>query len=795
MAFYDGECKLKGAVRIMKGVIMFRLAFCYVKKMKRNTFICITGIAISIMLLFSLVQIGELIISNYKNMILSISNYDYIIKGLDKETADEIQKTYQSRYRTAQFIFWAQSLENAAVYHDVVGVDGDWMSIFQVELLEGVAPTGNKEICLEKSYAEDKGIRVGDNISLPLEIGYTREMTADFVVSGILSNTPAYRAGSYMFVPIEAAENILQGMDRKQLRENPDYLEYILMNSNGFPDEEESFELYSYIFETYGKDVFENIQVNERKQELESDQGVYYGMSLAIWGIVAFIAVVMTIFIYYMMQISFQAKMDQYGTMRALGSSNAKIGGMIISELFIYGCAGMVLGCLAGIIFNKIFARMIILIFVGDRIEQIRTSYQMVLYVIGIVAVSMIVVYLRIMLGLRKKKPIELIHSTDHVIKKKLFTCKNDMMDMVINNSFRSKRNSSALLVTMTLAFLAALLLGNGLGSISFEFGNTMFAFADLEVTVTPDLEMMLGQSAIEEEDLRVLEQYADEVYYQGWETEYTAYDDNVESLARIWIYSQNLMDQLIRQQHLDQGTRVVFACQDGQEIKGKQISLKDESGNSIPVEIDAAVEVGWSNLAGQTATGIPLIIIGEDYAREIFGREPRWVDVYLSGKNLTTEDVEKLVPADKYIVYDFSSIMGEAVSQMQMILILFTYMLVALMGLVVFMITSIVKQNFEHRRKEIGMMRAIGASRKRMEVMLCGEVFVLVIASCMIASVFAAPVSMYVYKIINEEAGMDATGYLVGIPVTLLLCGVVIYGNVRKCMKEKTMELLKSEG
>lgn len=535
--------------------------------------------------------------------------------------------------------------------------------------------------------------------------------------------------------------------------------------------------------------------MNERKLELESDQGIYHLLSVAIWGIVIFIAVVMTIFIYYMMQISFQSKMNQYGTMRALGAGNAKIGRMILSELFIYGCVGMSLGCLAGILFNKIFAGMFIRIFVGDQIDRIQRSYRMVLYVLGLVAVSIIVVYLRIMLGLWKKKPIELIHNTDHVVKKKFFTCKNNIVEMVVNNSFRNKRSSSDLLVTMTLAFLAVLFLGNSLGSISFEMDKTVFAFADLEVSVILDMDALMGESKIEEEDLQALAQYADEVYYQGWETEYSAYDDRGENLARIWIYSQNLMDQLIWMQHLDGGTRVVFACQDEQELPENQIILKAESGNSISVKVDAFVDMGWPNLAGEIATGMPLIIIGEEDAKELFGREPRWVDVYLAGNNLNMNDVREILPANKYVIYDLYNVMGEAVTQMQAILILISYMIVALIGLVVFMITSIVKQNFEHRRKEIGMMRAIGASQRRMERMLCGEVYILVILACILASVLVVPVSMYVYEIINGVAGIGTTGYLIGIPVTLLLCGVVIYGNVRKCMKEKTMELLKSEG
>ena len=770
---------------------MFRLAFCYIKKMKRNTIICITGIAVSIMMLFSLIQIGELILDNYRNMILAVSTYDYTISGLDKETADEIHERYQSRYRMQQAIYFAQSYENNDY---VIGVKGDWNDILRMDLLEGAAPEGRNEICVEESYARRKNLQVEDTFSLPLMVGGNVELTVDFTVSGITADAPSYSDQAYMLVSIDTAESILQDADKEQLLENPEYVEYILMNKEGFPDEEDAFEFYDHIFNTYGSDVYKNISWNERKEELESNQGTYYYMSMAIWYIVAFIAVVMTIFIYYMMQISFQSKMDQYGTMRALGSSNAGIGRLIIDELIIYGCAGMVLGCLAGIAFNSIFAKTIIFIFVGDNITQVSISWRMILYVLSIVAVSMAAVYLRMMIGLRKKKPIELIRNTDHVVKKKLFTCKNNMVEMAVNNSFRNKRSSSALLVTMTLAFLAVLLLGNGAGSISFDLGDTMFAFADLEVTVKPGMEALLGQSQIEEDDFETLRQYADEIYCQGWEIEYHAYDDNGEPLTQVWVYSQNLMEKLIRMQHLNRETRVVASFSDGRELTGKQIVLKNPDGDSIPVEIDGMADAGWSNLAGQIAPRNAIIIIGEDYARELFGREPRWMDAYISGKDLSTDEMEQLLPVDTYTIYDFANIMGDAVTMMQTMIILVAYMLVALMGLVVFMITSIVKQNFDHRRKEIGMMRAVGADIRSMEFMLCGEVFVLVFIAGVIASLIAAPISMYVYNVINEEAGMAVNGYLIGLPVTLLLCGVVIYGNVRKCMKQKTMELLRSE-
>ena len=211
---------------------------------------------------------------------------------------------------------------------------------------------------------------------------------------------------------------------------------------------------------------------------------------------------------------------------------------------------------------------------------------------------------------------------------------------------------------------------------------------------------------------------------------------------------------------------------------------------------VDEVMDDGFEALLGVGTREISItnLIIEEGYAKELFGQEPQWVEAFVSGKDLTITDLQDVLPSGRYIVTDLANVFGNAVTQIQMIIILLGYMTVALTGLVVFMITSIVRQNFEHRKKEIGMMRAVGATRRKLEGMLWGEVFVLVALAGIAAAVLAAPISVYAYYCMNEKMGMGTGGYLAGIPAVLLFCGAVIYGNIRKCMKGNIIRLLRSE-
>lgn len=754
---------------------MFKLVWCYVTKMKKNTMICITGIAVSIMMLFSLVQIGETIIEYYKGMMVSKSNYDLCLGEIDRVTAKELQNKYKNQYKITLVNYLAVNYESNSSSHEVVGIEGDWQTTFDVELLEGKEPIELNQICVEQSYAKRNNCKIGDEISLTL-VSDTKEEKEEFIITGIVSDAPAYASTGYMFVSLKMAEN------------NDNYYEYMLIDQYDYP-EDEIIEIYEYVFNTYGSDVCKKINQNDNKLQLADNKGTYYGMRQMIWGIIAFIVVIMTIFIYYMMRINFQGKIRQYGIMRAIGMNNHGMGKVILIELLLYGAWGMVLGSLAGIIFNKIFAEKIIYVLINERVGAIQTSHKIILYVIGIVLVSMVAVFIKIMWENRKKMPIDLIRNVDKRTMKKRFQAKNSMIDIAVNNSFRNKKSSSALMVTMLLAFLLVILLGNGFGSITFDVNKSMFSFSDMEVSmIYGTVDMWMG---IPEEDLEAVSEYADEFYCQGAIFDIDIYPDYL-----LLVYSDNLMDKLKSINKLSKNTQVVAAGENSNELRNESLAAKTESGETVAgVTVEECIGAGLSNLVGKSVGGAEnYIIVSQDYYEKTFGEKARWTDVYLAGDDLSEDSLRKILSMGNYELYDLAHIMGEESNQLRGMLVLIGYMIVAVVILVVFLITSIVKENFEHRKKEIGMMMAIGANMRQMKKILCGEVVTLILVSGVVASIIAAPISMYVYLIINEELGMAINGYLLGIPVTVILSGLVVYINVSCGLKQRIIDMLRSE-
>lgn len=763
---------------------MFKLVLSYITKMKKNTIICIFGMMVSITLLFSLVQIGKMIIDSYKEMMLSNSNFDLYVDELDYDTMQEIYEEYQSKYMMAQVCFFATNFEREVISNEIIGVWGDWTSIFNVEIEEGHSPKNNYEIVVEKSYAEEKNLKLGDNIELMLT-GGDKEVKVKFRVSGIISNTAAYSSGSYLFVGMDTAKKIL---DKNVLYWNQlEYVDYFLIDKYEYP-EEEILQIYSQLYSSYGKDIVVKIKENETKSELYENKGSYYGMSAMIWGIIAFVAVTMTVFIYYMMNINLQGKLKQYGIIRALGGNNFDITKLIAYELLVYGFVGTALGCVAGILINKVFAKWLVKILIGEEVVAAMVSCRMILYVSGMVLVSMIIVWFCFTLHLRKKSPIELIRKKEKYVGKKKYNFKNVHLDLIANNCIRSRKNSRALIITMVLAGTMIILLMNGMNSLSFDVEKSVFSFSELEVSLP------IGVEAVQfkQEEIEQLNNYAETVYMQNMMIGSKVYE-NGELLedCTVIVYSNEMMQKLIDINGFSKDTKVVSSGEKCKDLKEVSLVVGKKTAN---VEIDEYVDANWSNLIGQRALVYSnYIIIGEGYAENLWEFNEGWSDLFLAG-SVTESDVKSMLDSGMYEFYNLSNIIGDANKQLQGMLILIIYMIVSIVFLAVFLISSIVKENFEHRRKEIGMMRAIGVSKNQMTRILMGEILALIMVAEIIAVILSAPVSMYIYQIINESSGMEIAGFVYGIPLTLLLSGMVILINVRGCMKTKTIELLRCE-
>lgn len=85
----------------------------------------------------------------------------------------------------------------------------------------------------------------------------------------------------------------------------------------------------------------------------QDTSATFFAFKLFIYGFLAVIIVVSVLNIMNSISMSVSARMNQYGSMRAIGVSNKQIVRMISSEAFTYSLCGCVLGCVIGLPISK----------------------------------------------------------------------------------------------------------------------------------------------------------------------------------------------------------------------------------------------------------------------------------------------------------------------------------------------------------------------------------------------------------------------------------------------------------
>ena len=580
---------------------MFKLAICYIKKMKKNTVICIMGVTVSIIMIFSLIQMGTSLVSSYKDMIFSHSNYDLYIDQMDYDMMQEIYEYYKSKYKVAGVNFFATNRDNST-NNNIVGVEGEWLTIFDVDLEEGSIPVNDCEIAVERRYAEDHNLKVGDSITLILESDNGEELETEFQVSGIVANTASTSSGCYIFVNMSTARNIMenQGFCHGQ----SDYMDYILIDKYEYP-EEDIGQIYTYLFDTYFSDISigKMIHENETKYELfYNTRTSYYGVLYAAWYIVGFIAITMIIFLYYMMNINLQGKLKQFGILRAIGANRYDMARLIGYELAVYGVIGTIIGCVGGVLFNKICANKIIYLLVNENTEVSFISWNMILSVAGVVAVSLFMVWLCFWLRLRKKKPVDLIRKSEKYVIKKKTNHKNLYIDLILNNCKRNRKNSIALLITMTLAGTMIILMINGLSSISYDEEESIYSFSELEISLLPNEDTI----QIMPENIEILYDYADDIYMQSLQVESQVYVNGVVlEDCRVVVYSESMMQKLKSVNNIDNNAKVISVGPETETLEKASLEVftykyyNDLSPDkkTVDVKIDEHIDLGFNAL------------------------------------------------------------------------------------------------------------------------------------------------------------------------------------------------------
>ena len=99
---------------------------------------------------------------------------------------------------------------------------------------------------------------------------------------------------------------------------------------------------------------------SDQRESNNSVRGAYLSMAVFMYGFIGIIALISTFQVVNSIAMSVNARVRQYGTMRAIGISDEQLTRMIIAEAITYSFFGIVCGTTVGLLVNRFLFQVMI---------------------------------------------------------------------------------------------------------------------------------------------------------------------------------------------------------------------------------------------------------------------------------------------------------------------------------------------------------------------------------------------------------------------------------------------------
>lgn len=569
-----------------------------------------------------------------------------------------------------------------------------------------------------------------------------------------------------------------------------------------------------------------NVDLNNEYLFTMTDPGTE--MAGIVFGIAALIIVFSGLVIYSIYYVGVITDVQEIGKLKALGASKKQIRNLLLTEgMFISGIAvpiGVILGFLIPYFILPVVIKWGIEVSVtAFSIEGLHMFSFPVL--IAVIVVSLLAVYISLLKPMRmaeKISPIEAIRYQESSIGKKLRKGNIDVNVFRLStaNLLRNKRRTAVTMITMGLSCVLFMSLAGALNSMSAED---------------------IARRNIEKGDFRLA------LNYSLNDREYT--ENNLDSLQKKNIFSDDFVDQvqsidgvkmverhkesLVGSQYqsemFEEGKRRTMSTLTREEADEFQKEVKqgkidydklieehgaiftsdtflDEYGftigDTIPLviyngdgQIPFEIKISASIDDGGTADFLipqevyDSLILNYDSTAELFISVDK--DKYDNVKT-AMQEIEKTNEYFRLYSYDEEIELGAAsvnVVKYPMYAILLMIAVIGFMNLINTMVTSIIT-----RKRELGVLQAIGLSNKQLTKMLAGEGMVF-IAGTLLASVTLGNILGYlIFLWAKNSHFMSVSAYHYPLMETIALASVLVIGQllityfINKCVNKESL-------
>ena len=787
---------------------MLKIVYRYILRSKMYSIGAIIGIAVSTMLMFSMIQISGSYMTSFKSFISSGAPQDFYVADLTYEELTSIDEQFRSmgeagpdRYLSTIFV--------GNMYYDnskssvIMGYEGDLDYFKKTSLLNGKYPESENEICVEESYtALNPELHIGDALTLDFTMADANDTTVDvsrtFKVCGIIKDVAD--DGNFFYTNLKTAEDIYAENNMNCSKSNAIAVEAEEGNYN----EEKAYQAIMAIndiavdgsIEDTRHFNYEQLIFNEEKMANYDDKGSFESVALAVFLLSLIIAVCLSIFVYNAIRLSFVRKINVFGTMRCIGLNNKQLIGFILTEQFILVSIGALVGMVAGALLNLAIAEKIMsALFSTAAAMKIDQSIKTYVITYLLTLLSAFIACIKLILRIKKTNPIN-IRAFDTSKKKfsektKSFSSKNLLFNIALRNLKRSSEKSVIQTVTLVISFTLCLVISNFFAIVGFNPVKDAVDFSDY--TIQADIaNVTSNQRCFSEEDLTLLKsmEHINKVYTEKCLDSYKW--DKTDSLLQIMLYDDDLLQIFaeINDIHYDPAKPFsVLISESG--LDDGELSIQSTDNHSVctikpDVGLNTASKLNYAVYSQQNT-----LIINEKLA-ESKGMTDEGYCAFLVKTDCSLSELTAIpFSAETVYVTNLHDGQSDAEAQLLGMIIIAGYIVVATLLLSFMIIGNTIKENMASKKSEYGIMRAMGLPQKSLWAVACHENLILTLIAVSISLPVSIIVNAYLSLILFDEVRISILAYLLVNLVFIGLIELFAYFNVKSGTKDTIAEMI----
>ncbi|HDF2336694.1 ABC transporter permease [Clostridioides difficile] len=764
-----------------------KIAKSNLKQNKSKSILIIITIILSTLMLSSIgIYIVDAGAYQKENTIKYSGNYQGILANVDEKQADILSNHADVELTGEMNGVGVEKLEDDSNI-SLAYMNEDALKLNSFEFIKGKLPSKENEIVLDSGALKALGYKNKD-LGEKIKISYDdyksdKKIEKEFIISGILKTSEISEAGKYYYAIISESY-----MRNTRDMSQEDFNIYVKLNDKSNLSIEQAKEKLDKIANDIGLDTI-NTAVNENyinalKPDMETIMGgVFVGLVIVLSSILV---------IYNIFYISIVTKVQEFGKLRAIGATKKQIKNIVFKEGFIL--AGIAIPI--GIILGYVLANIIIKSFMDIDVKSSRLP--VILSVVVISFISVVLSLLKPMKVASKVSIVDAVRYTGNKIsnKSKRKGYKNINLKRLSHaNLERNKKRTYMTLASLILSGTIFITVSTALESFDAEkMAREHFPY-DIEVRLSgyemnsdknpkdnlnilqmdnPLSKDFFNQIKNMEGIKRIESARSVKIGMEDYDVEFkydllqSINENDVKSL------NKNIIDGKINLERLQTGDEIVITHVD----TAKEMGVK--AGDKIRLTLyDGDKKIKKEFRVQAIAMGVPSFGIGKDFIdRTLKYDSTSSLGIYTEeGKYQEIKDsIKKIAKNNGFLETDFIDSRIESNKATISFIKIMGYTLTGIIGVIGFMnlvntmITSIVT-----RKKELGMLQAIGLTNKQLVKMLNSEAMYYT-SGMMIGSILFGGILGYIAVIFLKKTGLSyATYSLPIVPILLMIVCILI--------------------